>query len=146
MKYLRALEYEEEHHICPFCDMPAYQILEKKKWMIVTPARAPYHAHHILIVPQRHVYLLQELSKKEQEELFAMAKKWAKRLHTKHDDVVLYMKDSRIWWPALKSVDHLHFHLIPDCPFGANVGNSDRPFFDAKTFTKIIAKIKKAFL
>ena len=121
MKYSEALENERVHHICPFCSLPPEDILEKSDFFYVTLARAPYVPHHILIVPKVHKIWMKELSHDELDNLFDVIEQWTVRLHTHHRNVDLYLKDAVLGEDG-KTIDHLHFHLIPDCMLTAANG------------------------
>ena len=65
-------------------------------YMYIIPARAPYVEDHLLIIPRRHVTLLQELTHEELQSLHALIDKWATKLHTKHKDVNLLLRDGLV--------------------------------------------------
>ena len=50
-------------------------------------ARSPYSKDHLLIVPNRHLVRLSEITKEEQESLLPMIKKWTKKLEKIHKEV-----------------------------------------------------------
>lgn len=112
--YIEVLKKFERKHFCPFCNEKKEDILENRKYFYVIPARAQYCKDHILIVPKRHVCLLKSLEHKELVQMFELVDKWDKKLRKYHKNISLLLRDwlskQKIW----KSVNHMHFHLIPD--------------------------------
>ena len=50
---------------CPFCDVKKEYVIEKSEYFTVLLARAPYVRDHILMVPNRHLVRLSEITPKE---------------------------------------------------------------------------------
>lgn len=151
MRYITMIKKIDETHICPFCHEKPENILQKGKYFLVVPARAPYIKHHILIVPRRHVNLLATLSHAELLEMYKLVDIRAMKLHTKYKDVSLLLRDGLAKDAVInKSVNHLHFHLLPN--IGVHIENcthkqaNDREFFDEKAYTKTAQAYKKTFL
>lgn len=115
MRYITVVRKLEKTHTCPFCHEKPEHILEEGKYFLVLPARAPYTKHHLVIVPKRHVNLLATLTHKEILEMYRLVDIRTRKLHTKHKDVSLLLRDGLVKDPLInKSVNHLHFHLLPD--------------------------------
>lgn len=100
---------------CPFCNIKKEYILEKWKHFTVILARAPYAPDHLLIVPNRHIIRLKEIESEERETLVPLIEKWTKKLEKIHKEVNLLLRDWVANWVSGKSIDHMHFHLVPDC-------------------------------
>jgi len=100
---------------CPFCDIKKEYIVEKWKHFSVILARAPYIKDHVLIVPNRHIIRLSEIKPEERETLVPMMEKWTKKLEKIHKEINILLRDWVANGIAWKSIDHLHFHLVPDC-------------------------------
>lgn len=146
MKYHDIVAYNLKHHLCPFCSMPEAFILEKSDSFFVTLARAPYTEDHLLIIPQRHVVLFNELSRDEVQDLMQLVSKWNNKLHKKHRDINLLLRDGFMGWAIGKSVNHMHFHLIPEMAIGPEKTNrEDRQFLSEKAFLQKIKDIKTFF-
>ncbi len=151
MKYITVVKKLEKTHTCPFCHEKPENILQKGKYFLVLPARAPYNKHHLLIVPKRHVNTLSTLTHAELLEMHKLVDIRAKKLHTKYKDISLLLRDGLVKDPTInKSVNHLHFHLIPNVGIHiqtpAHQKPSDRKRMDDKTYTKIAQAYKKTFL
>lgn len=100
---------------CPFCDLNNDYIVEKWKHFTVILSRAPYIKDHLLIVPNRHLVRLWEIKPEEWETFVPLMEKWMKKLEKVHDEVNLLLRDWVANWIIWKSIDHLHFHLVPNC-------------------------------
>ena len=101
---------------CPFCDINKDYVIEKWKYFTVILARAPYIHDHIMIVPNRHLIRLSEITPKERWDLVLMIEKWMRKMETIHSEVNLLLRDGKAHWVVWKSIDHLHFHIVPDIP------------------------------
>ncbi len=147
MLYHDALQTLNAKNICPFCSEKGEHKLFENEYMYIIPARAPYVEDHLLIIPKRHVTLLQELTHEELQSLHALIDKWAKKLHTKHKDVNLLLRDGLVWGVTEKSVNHLHFHLIPDCPVGSEGRDGpEREFLEDQEYAILTQKLKETYI
>lgn len=93
MKYHDIVAHNIKYNLCPFCAMPKEFILEQSDFFFVTLARAPYTENHLLIIPNRHVVLFNDLSWEEVQNLMQLVSKRNKKLHKKHSDVNLLLRD-----------------------------------------------------
>ena len=148
MKYHEALK-ELWKDFDPFLHLEKDELVDETDNFFVIPARAPYVQNHLLIIPKRKVYVLRELTNEEKEEMYDLIDKWSKMLHTMHDGVNLLLRDGLTgdWNAAIwKSVNHLHFHLIPDCPIWAEAAGPDREWYDDDQYLELAKQIKIRFL
>ena len=132
----------------PFVHIKPEEIVDETKNFFVIPARAPYIENHLLVIPKRKVYILKDLEHHEREEMFELLENWTIKLHKNHNDVNLLLRDWLVWWNTKKSVNHLHFHLIPDCPIWAenNLNSEKREWFDNEKYANITQEIREKFL
>ena len=136
---------EKTHH-CPFCHEKPENIIQKGKYFMVLPARAQYHKHHLVIVPRRHVNLLATLTHAELLEMNKLVDTRARKLHTKYKDVSLLLRDGLVKDKCInKSVNHLHFHLLPDVAINMPKANA-RTWIEDKEYVKLTQAYKKTFL
>ena len=105
---------------CPFCNIKNEYIVEKNKYFSVLLSRAPYVKDHIMIVPNRHIIRMWEITRDERWILVTLIEKWMWKLEVFHSEVNLLLRDGVAKWVLWKSVDHLHFHLVPDIPIYAS--------------------------
>ena len=156
MKYITVVKELEKTHTCPFCHEKPENMLEIGKYFFVIPARAPYIKHHLLIVPRRHVNLLATLTHAELIEMHKLVDTRARKLHTKYKDVSLLLRDGLVKDITInKSINHLHFHLIPNVGVHIESLNKQghlshqnpnaRTWLDEKAYTKTAQSYKKAF-
>lgn len=138
----------KDAHICPFCQETHPHMIHENELMYVIPARAPYVEDHLLIIPKRHVILLQELTHPELIALHELVDIRTNKLHTRHEAVNLLLRDGLAdTSKSEKSIGHLHFHLIPDCPIGEKTGKGEanRVFLDDPQYTILSQTIKQIY-
>lgn len=146
-RYIDVVKKFEKKHFCPFCNEKKEDMLEVKKYFYVIPARSPYANDHILIVPKRHVCLLKALNHEEITQMFQLVEKWDKKLRKYHKNISLLLRDGlskeKIW----KSVNHLHFHLIPDHIVYVmdDRDSENRDFYDNSDYRKLAEKMRKKY-
>ena len=148
MKYAQALK-ELWKDFDPFLHLEKEELVDETEMFFVIPARAPYVENHLLIIPKRKVYVLRELTNKEKEDMYNLVDKWSRKLHTMHNWVNLLLRDGLIGsgdTEIQKSVNHLHFHLIPDCPIWSETAGSDRKWFDDEEYLELAKGIRIKFL
>ncbi len=113
MKYADFLKQEKR---CPF-DTPITQImLDQCGTAFLTYALAPYSPDHWLVIPTRHVGKLTELTHEEQDDIDRMLSRGLKALTALgHHGVSILLRQGE---GTGKTVEHLHYHLIPDTHVG----------------------------
>lgn len=121
---------------CPFCDIKKEYVIEKWKHFTVLLARAPYIKDHLLIVPNRHLIRLSEITSDEWQTLVLLVEKWTQKLERIHNEVNLLLRDGVANWVLWKSIDHLHFHLIPDIPVYSSTWWWNRTIYSDFQLTK----------
>ena len=116
---------------CPFCDIKKEYIVEKWKHFTVLLSRAPYTLDHIMIVPNRHLIRMWEITQEERSTLVPLIEKWMRKMVAIHGEVNLLLRDWVARWKVGKSIDHLHFHIVPDIPiYSANSWLSRKVYTD----------------
>ncbi len=112
MIYQKFLDKIRKNKICPFYKFDKKFIILENKYAFMTPARAPYVKDHSLILPKRHVFVLEKLKEKEKKAIFDLIMRGIKILEKKYPAVQVEYKEGDLV-SARKSIPHLHFHLIP---------------------------------
>ena len=130
---------------CPFCDIKKEYILEKWKHFTVIIARAPYTPDHLLIVPNRHLVRLWEITMEEWWTLVPLIEKWTKKLEKIHSEINLLLRDGVANWIIWKSIDHMHWHLIPDRPVYSSTWWWNRKVYSDFQTVKKTAELKEKF-
>jgi len=136
-KYLKTL-----HH-CPFCDLNKNEIIKQNKYAILTLAKAPYTKDHLLVVPKKHVLKLNKLSKKQKQALEKLIYYAMKKLHKKYKNVtILYREGNKK--EVGKSINHVHYHLIPNMQIGSkDINWRKRKIYSEEDYVKNIKELKK---
>lgn len=129
----------------PFFHIKKEEIIHEWIYFFIIAARAPYTINHLLIIPKRKVYILKELNNNELTEMHDLVDTRANKLHKIHDSVNLLLRDGLVWWKSNKSVNHLHFHLIPDCEISTKQITDNRTFLKNTEYQELINKIKNTF-
>jgi len=141
MKYNK---YLKKNHSCPFCHLIKGEIIKENKHAILTLARAPYIKDHLLVISKKHAIKLNSLSKKQKDAIESLIYYGMKKLHKKHKNVtILYREGNKK--EVGKSVNHIHYHLIPDMKVGVlNIWKiNKREFLSEQEYIKKIKKFKK---
>ena len=137
-------KYLKKNHICPFCHLIRQEVIKENKHAILTMARAPYTKDHLLVIPKKHVLRLNILSKIQKQAIEELIYYGMKKLHKKHKNVtVLYREGNKK--EVGKSINHIHYHLIPDMKIGAFKIKqiNKRELFSEDKYIKKIREFKK---
>ena len=100
---------------CPFCDGSNRIIIESEK-SFITYALWPYHKHHLLVIPKRHVESLTEITEVERKDIDDLQEKALEIL--KKLGYVSITQLVREGNDVNKAVNHVHFHTIPNIRIG----------------------------
>jgi histidine triad (HIT) family protein len=100
---------------CPFC-VGANRIIIETDKSFMTYALWPYHQHHILVIPKRHVESLTEITEVEMKDLDVLQKKALEALkNLGYSSITQLVREGN---GINKSVNHVHFHTIPNIRIG----------------------------
>lgn len=115
-------------------------MLVSNKHAYLTYTKAPYHPHHLLVIPKRHIVSFFNLSAQETEAIDALVKIGAQILKKlKHDSFSILVREGP---DSDKSIKHLHYHLIPDIRIGdVDSHGIPRKILSPAEIKKISAKI-----
>lgn len=130
---------------CPFCDIKKEYIVEKWKHFTVLLSRAPYVRDHIMIVPNRHLIRMWEITQEEWWTLVPLIEKWMRKIESIHGEANLLLRDWVAKWKLWKSIDHLHFHIVPDIPIYSATSWWNREIYTDYQLTKETAALKAKF-
>jgi histidine triad (HIT) family protein len=130
---------------CPFCKIKNEEILKDNKNAILILSKAPYTKDHLLVVPKRHVLFLADLTKEEEKDIDALVYFAMKKMHKKYHDVsILYREGNKK--KIGKSIDHIHYHIIPNLMIGAiDINFNKRKILTEADYLKLVKEIKKEF-
>ncbi|MBI3633701.1 MAG: HIT domain-containing protein [Candidatus Vogelbacteria bacterium] len=100
---------------CPFCDSTQRIILENDE-AFMTYSLAPYHKHHLLVIPHKHVVSFLDLSDTEQGDISKLLKIGMEMMgELGYTSSSILVRDGDI---SNKSIAHLHYHIIPNIRIG----------------------------
>jgi diadenosine tetraphosphate (Ap4A) HIT family hydrolase len=100
---------------CPFCTSDDRRFIENET-AYVTYALAPYHKHHLLIIPKEHRKSFFDMSPEEWGDIWDLAQKSSRILrYLGYDNYSLMVREGV---SSGKSVEHLHYHLVPNIRMG----------------------------
>lgn len=108
-------DFLKELHTCPFCDGKDKMFAESEH-AYLTYALAPYHPHHLLVIPKQHVLHYLELSKDEEDEINVLIRSGFEALkRLGYQNITVLVREGVT---VGKSIAHLHYHLIPNIRIG----------------------------
>lgn len=123
--YEKVLEEVAKVGKCVFCDLKEKYLIEEKDGIVLTVALYPYIDGHLLIIPKRHLESIAELTKQEWETVLDLASKGTKILKENLGVINCWflLREGR-GIQAGKTVEHLHFHLLPYDPRVIKMGET----------------------
>lgn len=137
-------DFLKELHTCPFC-APEDRMFVEGEHAYLTYALAPYHPHHLLVIPKRHVVPLLDLSKEEEADINALIRSGfqvLKRLG--YQNITALVREGS---DVGKSIAHLHYHLIPNIRIGDIDHNGDeRAILTSDEIASTISEMTGALL
>lgn len=130
---------------CPFC-MPTPRAILENNHAYLTYSKAPYHEDHLLVIPKRHIMGILDLTPDEQSAIDTLVRT-ALRVLTQLGDrqCSVLVRDGKA--DGLnKSVDHLHFHVVPEVRLGDldHVGH-EREILTDEEIIAVTEKFSKLF-
>ncbi len=115
MKYTEYLQ-TLDHDKCPFCE-PGQRVYRKNDAAYLTYALAPYHRHHLLIIPNRHVLSMLDMSEAEHAQFWHLIREGMETMRKLgYENLSVLVREGEVG--AIKSVAHLHYHIIPNHRIG----------------------------
>lgn len=106
---------------CPFCEFGRNKIIKKNGEAILTYSLAPYCEHHLLVTPKRHIESFEELTSEEKIDIDEMLLQGIKFLKTLgHEGYSILLRNGK---KTGKTIEHLHYHIIPSIEVGSLDGN-----------------------
>lgn len=96
---------------CPFCIPRLDALLTENDLASLTYSLAPYHQHHLLVVPNRHLENWDELSNVEELAINHLLRKGTEILRAfGYTDYTILVRNGA---QSGKSVHHVHYHIVP---------------------------------
>lgn len=108
-------DFLKDLHTCPFCIGEQFMLIEHEH-AYLTYALAPYHPHHMLVIPKRHVLPFLDLTEEEQNSITTLVRSGFSALkHLGYHNITVLVREGG---DSGKSIPHLHYHLIPNIRIG----------------------------
>ena len=102
---------------CPFCGF-SQRVFAENEHAYLTYAKAPYHEDHLLVIPKRHVMRILELESYEQTAIDELIREALRALDIIGEGNYSVLARDGKADGVNKSVDHLHFHVVPKVRLG----------------------------
>jgi len=137
MLYINFLKKNKK---CPFCRSKQRFIFDNKT-AFLTYALAPYSDGHLLVVPKRHVDSLLKLKKEEKKDIADLLSTASKIMDfIKCKNYTILVREGVLE----KSIDHLHYHIIPDHRIGAlDTKGRSRKIMTKKEIGRLLIRLNK---
>ena len=133
-----------KNKVCPFCDLKGEEIIKKNKFAVLTLAQAPYCKDHLIVTCKRHHLRLNLMSSSEKNAVDKLIYYGMRKLHNKYKNVTVLYREGNLKEVG-KSIEHLHYHLVPEMKIGA-LGIGRRNIFSDKVFAGKIERFREEFI
>lgn len=139
---MRYCDYLKTLTGCPFCIKEHRGILEKET-AVLTYSLAPYHKHHLLVIPKRHSEDILDITEQERGEIDALQKAGLKLLRKLgYENMSLLVRQGK---DSGKSVAHVHYHIIPDIRLGnIDYSGGERQVMSSEEIDQFFQEFQKA--
>lgn len=122
---------------CTFCNCNDRKFLENES-AFLTYNLAPYHRHHLLVIPKSHSLSFRNLARPVFLDIWELIKKGADILtNLGYEDFTVIVREGN---NGAKSVEHLHYHLIPNSRIGDVDHNNEERKIMSKEEIEAISK------
>lgn len=98
--------------MCPFCSIPAEDILDENEYAVAVRDKCPVSEGHTLIITRRHVDDYFKLSTEEKNEALALLERMKNAMDSELNPDG-YNVGMNIGEAAGQKIFHVHIHLIP---------------------------------
>jgi histidine triad (HIT) family protein len=96
---------------CPFCEPVFNRIIQEEQDAFLTYSIAPYHKHHLLVIPKDHIEHFQDLTTEVTQSVEKLLHIWVNLLRSLgYEDYTILVRN---WENVRKSIRHLHYHIVP---------------------------------
>ena len=126
---------------CPFCEHKNRIIFESDK-SFMTYALWPYHKHHLLVIPKRHIESITEITEEERKDIDLLQEKALETL--KKLGYISITQLVREGNDINKAVNHVHFHTIPNIRIGdLDHYGQERKMMSEDDIVSVVEEVKK---
>jgi len=108
-------DYLKTVKVCPFCKGDDRRLKDARS-AYLTYNKAPYHKHHLLVVPSRHVVSFFDLTTEEEKVINGLLFDGARALKKLgYGNLSILVREGNA---KNKSIEHLHYHIVPNIQIG----------------------------
>ena len=133
-------------HVCPFCILKKSEILRQNKFAVLILARAPYCRDHLIVTCKRHHLMLNLMSREEKNAVEKLIYYGMRKLHEKYKNVTVLYREGNLDEVG-KSIEHLHYHLIPEMQIGPkDIDWRNRKIWDEGVYSRKTRDFKERFI
>jgi len=127
---------------CTFCNCDDRKFLENER-AFLTYGLAPYHKHHLLVIPKKHATSFLELDHNVVEDIWDLLRRGSEILSKLgYDDFTIIVREGK---NGAKSIEHLHYHIIPNTRIGdVDHNNEERRILTKEEIEAISEDISSA--
>jgi len=139
MNYKELLETERE---CPFCESGRNRIIDNIGEAKLTYSLAPYCKHHLLVTPKRHIESFEDLTSEEKKDIDDILLKGIRFLKALgHSGYSILLRNGK---KTGKTIEHLHYHIIPSVAVGSLENNHvERRIMTEEEINKLLKDFEK---
>ena len=136
-------DFQKQITKCPFCTSLNNRPIVSYESAFLTYALAPYHVHHILVIPRRHVETFMHLNAEESEEIDGLLRYGVRLLHAHgYKNCSILVRDGM---GSGKSIRHLHYHIIPNIQIGdLDHYGQERKVMTRKEILQVVRDLQQA--
>jgi len=139
-------DYLKTMTVCPFC--LKQDVFAENATAYLTYSLAPYHEGHMLVIPKRHVVNLEDFSTGERADIDALVVRSVSMLKKAgYEHLSVLVRDGKVDpIKSNKSIDHLHYHVVPDIRIGDldHIGH-EREILDGDALTQMVDRFRSLF-
>lgn len=128
---------------CPFCYLDKNQIIKENGNAFLTFCLAPYHKHHMLVIPKKHTEKIFDIEKDELKGVYELLQIGTNILkNIGYDNLTLLVREGD---GAGKSIPHMHFHIIPNTRIGdVDSRGEERNILSDEEIIDVVSEFKSA--
>jgi len=127
---------------CPFCEPRKIKgIIERNDHAFMTYAIAPYNKHHVLVIPNRHIAVFDDLTEEETIAIDRLLRTGVRMIRTLgYNDYTILVRNGG---KNNKSIEHLHYHIVPNVMIGdLEHDNSQRKIMSEEEIMQILEEFE----
>lgn len=139
-------DFLKTNKICPFCTLKKEEMIRGNRYAVLTLAQAPYCPDHLIVTCRHHHLRLNLMNAGEKKAVDELIYYGMRKLHSKYKNVTVLYREGNLKEVG-KSVEHLHYHLIPEMKIGAlGFDGGKRTMIGDLRFKGMIERFRERFV